>query len=143
MVSFGVIRTLTTPDHLYAVSGEFAGCPSRPSCVSSRADSADHQIDPLSYNGQMSVVVSRLERIVSAMDGVRDVHREGNYIHAVFQTPVMKYRDDLELLVGADGIVDVRSISRFGYRDFGVNRARVEALREAYSGSSGGPMAAG
>lgn len=135
MVSFGVIRTLTTPDHLYAVSGEFAGCPSRPSCVSSRAEGADHQIDALRYSGQMSVVVSRLERIVSGMDGVREVRREGNYIHAVFQTPVMKYRDDLELLVGAEGDVDVRSISRFGYRDFGVNRARVEALRKAYSDS--------
>lgn len=135
VVTFGLIRTLTTPDHLYAVSGEFAGCPSRPSCVSSRAGSADHKIAPLRYSGQMSVVVSRLERLVSAMDGVSEVRREGNYIHAVFQTPTMKYRDDLELLVGAEGEVDVRSISRFGYRDFGVNRARVEALREAYSGS--------
>lgn len=135
-MAFGLIRTLTTPDHLYATSGEFAGCPSRPSCVSSRASSADHQIEPLQYDGQMSVVVSRLERIVTGMEGASSVRRDGNYIHAVFQTPLMKYRDDLELLVAADGHIDVRSISRFGYRDFGVNRARVESLRQAYAAAN-------
>lgn len=80
----------------------------------------------------MSVVVTSLARTVSQMPGASEVTRDGNYIHAVFQTPTMKYRDDLELLVGTDGQIKVRSISRFGYRDFGVNRARVEALREAY-----------
>ena len=131
-MAFGAFRTFSTPAHLYAVTGEFAGCPSRPSCVSSEAQDSEHRIAPLSYDGQMSVVVTTLERIVSGMPGAAKVERDGNYIHAVFQTPTMKYRDDLELLVGTDGQIKVRSISRFGYRDFGVNRARVEALREAY-----------
>ena len=132
VVALGVSKTLSTPDHLYSQTGSFAGCPSRPSCVSSVAEDAEHQIRPLSYQGQVSVVVTQLRGLLEKMPGATAVSRQGNYIHAVFQTPTMKYRDDLELLVHADGRVDVRSISRFGYRDFGVNRDRIEALRQAF-----------
>ena len=132
VVALGVSKTLSTPDHLYSQTGNFAGCPSRPSCVSSVAEDAEHQIRPLSYDGQLSVVVTQLRSVVEKMPGAAEVRREGNYVHAVFQTPTMKYRDDLELLVHANGSIEVRSISRFGYRDFGVNRERVEALRQAF-----------
>jgi uncharacterized protein (DUF1499 family) len=51
----------------------------------------------------------------------------------VFQTPTMRFHDDVELLVQAGGVIQVRSISRFGYGDHGVNRARVERIREAFT----------
>lgn len=132
VIGFGVFMTVSEPSHLYKHSGEFAGCPSRPSCVSSRASEAPHAIDPISYSGQLSTVPTQLVNVLRGMDGVVSVEREGNYAHAVFATPTMGYRDDLELLVGPDGTVDVRSISRFGYRDFGVNRERVERLRSEF-----------
>lgn len=135
VVAFGVFRTVTEPGHLYKHGGEFAGCPSRPSCVSSVATEAPHAIDPIRYSGQMSTVPTRLVNVLRGMDGVVSVEREGNYAHAVFATPTMGYRDDLEVLVRPDGTVDVRSISRFGYRDFGVNRDRVEILRSQFTRS--------
>jgi uncharacterized protein (DUF1499 family) len=42
----------------------------------------------------------------------------------------MGFVDDVEFLADrASGVVHVRSASRLGRRDFGVNRARIEELR--------------
>lgn len=124
-------KSNTAPAHLYYKSGEFAACPERPSCVSSIARSASHHIAPLEDPGNVPDIVKRLRLAVEAMGG-QVVAAQAGYLHALFETPRMKYRDDLELLVRENGIIDVRSISRFGYRDFGVNRDRVEQLRALF-----------
>jgi uncharacterized protein (DUF1499 family) len=55
-----------------------------------------------------------------------------NYLHAESASAVFRYVDDLELqLREADESIAVRSASRMGRSDFGVNRRRVEALRAA------------
>ena len=55
---------------------------------------------------------------------------EDRYLHARCETPLMRFVDDLELLLDADGkTVGVRSASRVGYSDLGTNRKRVEHLR--------------
>jgi len=139
VVILGVVATLRTPRHLHAFTGEFAGCPARPSCVSSRATDA-HRIEPLRYRGSAEAARSQLRAVIESMPGARIEHEAPQYLHAVFVTPKMRFHDDLELLVRPDGIVEVRSLSRFGYRDYGVNRARVERLRELFDASR--PLAA-
>ncbi len=131
VLALGLYKTLTPPDHLYASTGEFAGCPSRPSCVSSAAGDDDHRVAALAHTGDTLRAVSMLREVIERMGG-KVKHDDGGYLHAVFTTQKMRYRDDLELLVHPDGRIDVRSISRFGYRDFGVNRARVEELRRGF-----------
>jgi uncharacterized protein (DUF1499 family) len=43
----------------------------------------------------------------------------------------MRFVDDVEFWVDpAAGVVQVRSASRVGRKDLGVNRARIEAIRE-------------
>jgi uncharacterized protein (DUF1499 family) len=64
------------------------------------------------------------------MPGSRVIREERTYLYAEFRTRVMRYVDDLELAHDASaGVFHVRSASRLGRRDFGVNRARVETLR--------------
>ncbi len=136
VVAMGVFFTFRTPTHLYRFTGEFAGCPARPSCVSSVAADA-HAIAPLDYQGAPDAALERLIQIVADQPGARIEHRDGRYLHAVFLTPRMRYHDDVELLVQPDGKIQVRSISRFGYGDHGVNRARVETLRAAFADTAG------
>lgn len=130
-VAMGLYYTLTPPKHLYRFTGVFTDCPMRPSCVSSKAEDPVHAIAPLRASGSPAGIAERLAALIEADPQARVVYREDGYLHAVYVTPRMRYHDDLELLVEPDGTVQVRSISRFGYRDFGVNRARVEALRAA------------
>ena len=132
VVSLGFYRTLTEPAHLYVHSGSFAACPSRPSCVSSLATDKSHAIDALSFVGDPARMQGRLKSILRNMGVTTLAHEQDGYLHAVFETPTMKFRDDLELLIKPEGRVEVRSVSRFGYSDFGVNRARVEDLRKRF-----------
>lgn len=127
-VAVGVVQTVREPGHLYAKTGEFAACPARPSCVSSVAEGEVHRITPLTLSAKQSAPMETLSAALQAMGGEIRNESEG-YLHAVFVTPLMRYHDDVEVLLGEAGRVDVRSISRFGYNDFGVNRQRVEDLR--------------
>jgi uncharacterized protein (DUF1499 family) len=129
LVGMALYFTLTTPGHLYVNSGTFEGCPARPSCVSSKSVDPTHAIATLRHRGSSTEVMGALARHISSLPGARIAHIKPGYLHAVFVSPTMRYHDDLELQVGDRGQIDVRSISRFGYRDFGVNRNRVEALR--------------
>lgn len=130
-VLFGVYKTLTPPDDLYSATGNFAGCPSRPSCVSSVAADDQHRVAALAHTGDTLRALSMLREVVERMGGKIETESSG-YLHAVFVSPTLRYRDDLELLVLPEGKIEIRSISRFGYRDFGVNRNRVDKLRQAF-----------
>ena len=123
VLGLGVYKTLTEPGHLYKHSGEFGACPARPSCVSSVADSGSEHHIP----GLPALPLDQVANAIQAAGG-RIVQRDADYLHAVFVTERMRYHDDVEVRLGPSGL-DWRSVSRFGYRDFGVNRARLEALR--------------
>ena len=115
------------PTNLGARDGRLARCRRTPNCVSSQADPADreHFIAAISFTGKFDEV----RKIVEAMPGATVIRAEAAYLYAEFRTPLLRFVDDVELLQEG-GVLHVRSASRLGRRDFGVNRKRVEALRE-------------
>jgi uncharacterized protein (DUF1499 family) len=97
--------------------------------VSSQADSSDaeHYIAPISFRGEAG---RAMRKAVTSVDGSTVIREEPNYLYAEFRTPLMRFVDDVELYYDETaGLIHVRSASRLGRRDFGVNRKRVEALR--------------
>lgn len=127
----GLVMTFHEPGNLWIKTHEFAGCPSRPSCVSSKSDDDAHRIAPLHFAGDLAAARKGLEDAIRAMPLTTIVHATPEYLHVVFETPKMRFHDDVELLLEPGGTIHVRSLSRFGYRDMGINRERVELLREA------------
>jgi len=116
------------PTNLGVKDGRLAPCRSTPNCVSSQADPADreHYIAPITFRGR----TAELRRAVEAMPRSTVIAADRNYLYAEYRTPLMRYVDDLELYYDERaGLVHVRSASRLGRRDFGVNRKRVEELR--------------
>ncbi len=88
------------------------------------------QIEPLPLKGDGPATLARLRGIVEAMPGARVVKSEPAYLYAQFTTPLMKFVDDVEFWFDpAASVVQVRSASRIGHGDRGLNRARVEAIR--------------
>lgn len=125
------------PDDLGVKDGRLARPKSTPNCVSSQADSADaeHYIAPIAFTGNASAAMGAARKAVQGMDGATVIREDDAYLYAEYRSKVMKFVDDLELLFDAKaGVFHVRSASRLGRRDFGVNRARVEALRARLSG---------
>ena len=116
------------PANLGVRDGRLAPCKRTPNCVSSQADPADreHYVPPITFRGS----TRDLRRAIEAMPRSRVIREEGNYLYAEFRSRLMRYVDDLELYyLPQQNLVHVRSASRLGRRDFGVNRARVEELR--------------
>jgi uncharacterized protein (DUF1499 family) len=118
----------TRPDNLGVKNGRFAPCRPTPNCVSSQADPADkeHYIAPIAFGGTMP----ELRRAVESMTRATVISEEGNYLYAEYKSALLGYVDDVELLLDESArIVHVRSASRLGRSDFGVNRKRIEELR--------------
>jgi len=101
------------------------------------------QIEPLPLRGSGPETIARLKSVVEAMPGAKVVEVRGDYLYAQFTTRLMKYVDDTEFWFDpVAGVVQVRSASRLGEKDFNVNRERVEAIRLRLAGPDPSPTAA-
>ena len=136
----GLLRG-TPPDNLGLRDGKLKPPSKTPNSVSSQADlwpghaQAQYaRIAPLALaaDGKADgpATMARIRAIVQATPGATVVKAESGYLHATFSTRLLKFTDDVEFWFdAAHGVVQVRSASRLGRKDFGVNRARVEAIR--------------
>jgi uncharacterized protein (DUF1499 family) len=130
---FGSLFAGDPPAHVGTCSSALPPCPGTPNCVSSEAPDDSHRIAPLTYAGSADAALSRLARVVAAQPGATVVAQSEDYLYATFTTPLMGFVDDVEFMLDRDrSILNVRSASRVGRSDFGVNRKRVETLRRAF-----------
>lgn len=108
-------------------------CPNSPNCVSSQTDKQGHKVQAFSFVRDDAQVWSELERLLLSLSDVELVQKKEAYIHVTFTTPILRFVDDLELLLEKDKrLIHVRSASRVGYYDLGANRKRVEKLRQLF-----------
>jgi len=125
------------PDYLGVKDGKLPRCKSSPNCVSSQTDpgDAEHYIAPIAFKGGASAAIAAARKAIEGMEGATVLRSEGNYVYAEYRTRLLRFVDDLEMSFDEKaGVLHVRSASRLGRRDFGVNRARVEALRARIEG---------
>jgi uncharacterized protein (DUF1499 family) len=93
------------------------------------------EIAPLKYTGEGGAAIDRIRRIVESMPGARVIRAEPTYLYAQFQSRWLKFVDDVEFFADEGAkVVHVRSASRIGRGDLGVNRARIEAIRKRLAG---------
>ncbi len=131
-----------TPNRLGVQEGLLKPPSRTPNSVSSQArlhpDHPRHlqaQIAPLTYQGDGAVALKRLSDVVNAMERTRLMRQEANYLHFEFSSRWLKFTDDVEFFLDdAAKEIQVRSSSRLGRRDYGVNRARIEAIRKLLTG---------
>ncbi len=132
-----------TPDNLGVHDGKLKPPSRTPNSVSSQADlwpdapQKDYaRIAPLPLAGDAKATIARIAAVIEDLPGARIVERRDDYLYAQFNTALMRYVDDVEFWVDpAAGVVQVRSASRLGSKDFGVNRARVESIRARLAGA--------
>ncbi len=121
------------PDGLGLRDGRLAPCRPTPNCVASGTDRAadpDHYVAPIALRGDPAQGWAALVAAVRASPRVRIVADRPGYLHAEYASRVFGFVDDVELALDAPAkLVHVRSASRVGRSDFGVNRARIEDLR--------------
>jgi uncharacterized protein (DUF1499 family) len=127
----------TRPDNLGVHAGELAPCPKTPNCVSSQSQDTAHQIAPLTYNSTDQEAMARLKTVLQSFRRVKAIAQNENYIYSEFTIPVVGFVDDVEFLLDKDAkVIHVRSASRLGEGDLGVNRRRIETIRTKFNASS-------
>lgn len=92
------------------------------------------QIAPLATGGNSSAAMGRLRTLLATWPGARVVEDRADYLRVEFMTPWLRFVDDAEFwLDPANNVIQVRSASRLGRKDFGANRKRIEAIRAQLS----------
>lgn len=120
-----------TPDNLGPSDGTLAPCPGTPNCVHTGMRHPDGTAGMyLTGNVAGPELMTRLESVVESMPRTEVVESTSGYLRAEAKSLVFRFIDDLELLVGVDGELIVRSASRVGEGDLGVNARRVAELRQ-------------
>jgi uncharacterized protein (DUF1499 family) len=124
------------PANLGVRDGRLAACPSSPNCVSSQSTDKDHAVDPLPYSSSTPEAIAALRKIILQMKRTKIVTETTNYFHAEYASALWRFVDDVEFFFDDHAKrIQVRSASRLGYSDFGVNRNRLEAIRAAWQAS--------
>ena len=117
--------------------GTLNDCPNSPNCVSSSAKNNSHAIQAIEIKASNEEVRARLLTLIGKMTRSKIVIADDDYIHAEFTSLIFRFVDDVEFYFPASDdeitTIQVRSASRIGRSDFGVNRKRVEEFRTLLS----------
>jgi uncharacterized protein (DUF1499 family) len=130
-----------TPVDLGVQQGRLKRPALTPNSVSSQADLyTDHpqlnyaRIEPIRFQGDGLVAIAKLADILKRMDRTVLVTQQPDYLYAQCSTQLLKFTDDIEFWLDTNaGVIQVRSASRLGRKDFGVNRARIETIRAQFA----------
>jgi len=119
------------PTNLGVHGSLLAPCPSSPNCVSSDAKDSSHQVPAFQLALPAGDAWPVVREAVASLPRTAIITESPDYLHAECSSAIFGFVDDLELhLRTAQGLIAVRSASRLGYGDLGVNRRRVENLRD-------------
>ncbi len=121
------------PTNIGIVSNHLQSCPESPNCVSSQSLDEEHHIEPIELRGNSRRAMQALKHAIDDSERAEVLKSEDNYLYAEFTSKLMGFVDDVEFFINEDErTIEVRSASRMGESDLGVNRKRVEALRQQY-----------
>ena len=129
MRQFILLFTLFMSTASTAATETLKPCPDKPNCVSSTAI-GEHAIAAFQLVDSSMKDLKKVAAHIKQLDTHVSVIHDQQRIHAEITSRVFGFVDDLDLLlIPEQGTIHVRSASRTGYYDFGVNRRRVEKLR--------------
>ena len=141
VIAVGVALTAcsnSTPPLLGVRDGRLTPCPDSPNCVSSQSPDDKHFIEPLPYKESLEKTRQAVLSAIMAMKRSQVITREDHYIRAEFKSALFRFVDDVECYFDdGEQVVHLRSASRVGHSDLGVNRKRVEEMRTRYEALEG------
>ncbi len=136
LVLLGLGVPIMTHTPRTGTSNEIEPCPSSPNCVSSLASDEIHQIEPLRFTGPANEAWESLEAVLRDFPRTTIVEKSDTYIHVEARSRIFRFVDDVDFVLDVrESVIHVRSASRVGYGDLGVNRRRVEQIRSALLGT--------
>ena len=128
-------RMAQRPANLGPTNNQLAPCPETPNCVATQSALPTQLMPPLVYTDSLADAKARLLQVVQAAPRVTEIANQDNYLAFVFRSRLIGFPDDVEFYFDDTAkLIHFRSASRLGRSDLGVNRARMEAISEAFAG---------
>jgi uncharacterized protein (DUF1499 family) len=125
------------PTNLGAKDGRLAPCPATPNCVSTQADD-EHRIEAIRFTGCAAEAHADLKRAITTLPRAKIITESADYLHVECTSLLFRFVDDVEFWIDEPNqIIHFRSASRVGHGDRGVNRKRLEAIRQALDAAHG------
>ena len=123
------------PEKRGVEAGNLLACPDRPNCVSTAEEPSARYVPPLEYTVPREEAIAAMTQIVSGMKNTNIREKKDGYFWVECTSMIFGFVDDLEIYFPKEKQeVYIRSAARLGYSDIGVNRKRVEKIRELFSG---------
>ena len=108
-------------------------CPATPNCVCSEYPNSPGYVSPLEFTVSGDEAWGKINQVVKTVGG-NILKEQTGYLHASFRSRLFRYIDDLELrLDEKHQLIHVRSASRVGHSDFGVNKKRIDSIRALFN----------
>lgn len=105
-------------------------CPKSPNCVSSQARDDDHRIPPFVIIDDPDKAWAALAKTLADTPRTVVTRHAADSLHAEAASLIFRFVDDIDAVLDREeGVIHIRSASRIGYSDLGVNRKRIETLR--------------
>jgi uncharacterized protein (DUF1499 family) len=116
------------------MAGSLEKCPKTPNCVSSVDTSRGHYVAPLKFSGSAKQAQYRLLKVLNQIENARVMKSESKLVEAEFISAIFRFVDDAEFHMDeTNKVIHVRSASRVGFSDLGVNRRRIEKIRKLFN----------
>jgi uncharacterized protein (DUF1499 family) len=129
-----VFPTLAWADaaNLGVQNGSLSVCPNSPNCVVSQNADETHYIAPIPYHTDPDKAREILLKVLTVVPRTQAIAQTPNYIRAESKSRIFGFIDDVEFYFpNNEKVIHVRSASRVGESDLGVNRRRIEQIRLA------------
>ncbi|MGB3367527.1 MAG: DUF1499 domain-containing protein [Acidaminobacteraceae bacterium] len=131
---FFIIENNKVPANIGVHNGKLSELKKSENGVSSQTSQDSKKVEPLAFNGD---VAETKQALIEAFDecGAYEINiNTENYIHVIFISETMKFKDDLEILIDTkNNLVQYKSQSRLGYSDMGVNLDRYNKISKYYT----------
>jgi uncharacterized protein (DUF1499 family) len=126
------VFTGKAPTNLGIQDQQLASCPDSPNCVVSRPSDPEHTIEPIPYQGDRDTTRQTLLKVLTVVPRTTVISQTEDYIRVEFTSRLLGFVDDGEFYFSPDrSEIQIRSASRLGEADLGVNRRRLEQIRLA------------
>ena len=113
---------------------EVGCCGKNPNCVSTEETREAWKIDPIRFEGSAVEAQQKFLRVLSEMPRTTILEEGDGFLRVRFRTLIFRFPDFADFVFDGEAhLIRFRSRARYGRRDFGVNRKRIEEIRRRFS----------
>lgn len=119
-------------------NGSLMPCNDRANCaITQMVDDQRPNVEPINYSCSRKTAYDLIKQIVLGLARTKIITQKPDYIHATFTSWFWHFVDDVEFYFPEnESVIHMRSASRTGTYDLGVNKRRLKKIKKIFDQKS-------